>query len=85
MSTHQPEVEVAEALEEEPDPETVQEEAGISQEKMKNPFVLPDDAVAGLGEKIYVINQPEQADQFFKTTEAILNYIRKTYKHGEDI
>ena len=51
----------------------------------KKKLVLPDDAIAELGENIYVINQPGQADKFIKTTEAILNYIQKTYKHGEDL
>ena len=47
--------------------------------------MLPDDAIAELGENIYVVNQPGQADKFVKTTEAILNHVQKTYKHGEDI
>ena len=51
----------------------------------KKKLVLPDDAVTELGENIYVINQPGQADKFIKTTEEILNYIQKTYKHGEDL
>ena len=48
-------------------------------------MVLPDDAVAELGENIYVANQPGQADKFVKTIEAILNYIQKTSNQGEDI
>ena len=51
----------------------------------KKKLVLPDDAIAELGENIYVVNQPGQADKFVKTTEAILNHVQKTYKHGEDI
>ena len=46
---------------------------------------MPDDALKELGENIYVINHPGQADKFVKTTEVILNYIQKTYKNGEDI
>ena len=37
----------------------------------KKKLVLPDDAIAELGENIYVINQPRQVDKFIKTTEAI--------------
>ena len=51
----------------------------------KKKLTLPDDAVKELGENIYVINQSGQADKYVKTTEAILNYIQKNYKYGDDI
>ena len=54
-------------------------------QKHKKKIVLPDDAVAELGDNIYVINQAGQADKFVKTTETILNYVQKTYKNGEDM
>jgi len=46
---------------------------------------VPEDAESELGDNIYLINQSNQADKFVKTTEAILTYIQKTYKSGEDI
>ena len=33
---------------------------------IKKKLVLPDDAIAELGENIYVVNQPGQADKFVK-------------------
>ena len=51
----------------------------------KKKLQLPDDCEKELGENIYIVNNPGQADKFVKTTEAILNYIQKTYKNGEDI
>ena len=58
---------------------------GKRYDNSKKKVILPDDAIAELGENIYVINQPGQADKFIKTTEAILNHIQKTYKQGDDI
>ena len=55
------------------------------QVKKTKKLVLPDDAVAELGENIYILNSSGQADKYVKTTEAILNYIQKTYKNGDDI
>ena len=51
----------------------------------KKKLTLPDDAVKELGENIYIINQSGQADKYVKTTEAILNYVQKNYKYGDDI
>ena len=57
------------------------QQASIKTKKL----ALPDDALKELGDNIYVVNQSGQTDKFIKTTEAVLNYIQKTYKHGEDI
>ena len=51
----------------------------------KKKLILPDDAEKELGDNIYIINHSGQADKYVKTTEAILNYIQKTYKNGEDL
>ena len=40
---------------------------------------------ANLGEHIYFIGEARQADNYTKTTEAILNYIQRTYNGGSDI
>ena len=58
---------------------------GNNNNKSNSKFKLPDDAEKELGENIYVINNPGQADKYIKTTEAIINYIQKTYKNGDDL
>ena len=39
---------------------------------------------AELGENVYFIADARQADNYVKVTEAILNYIQRTYTHGSD-
>ena len=40
---------------------------------------------AELGEHIYFIGEARQADNYTKTTEAILNYIQRTYYGGNEV
>ena len=38
-----------------------------------------------LGEYTYFISDSRQADNYVKVTEAILNYLQRTYTHGSDV
>ena len=53
--------------------------------KEKKKIPLPDGAVPELGQHICVINCPDQADKFVKTTEAAIGHVRKTCKDPIEI
>ena len=40
---------------------------------------------ADLGEYTYFIGDTRQADNYVKVTEAILNYVQRTYTNGSDV
>ena len=40
---------------------------------------------ADLGEYTYFIGDARQTDNYVKDTEAILNYVQRTYTHGSDV
>ena len=45
----------------------------------KNKIKIPEEALKELGQNVYIIGKANQADKFAKTTEAIMNYIPRTW------
>ena len=58
---------------------------GNSQSGNKKKLKIPDTALKELGDNIFVVNYPNQADKNLKTEEAILVHIQQNMKFGEDM
>ena len=51
----------------------------------KNKIKIPEEASKELGQNVHVIGKANQADEFVKTTEAIMNCTRANCKRSEDV